>query len=96
MLARNGCGWVEQLPSVRREGGENSSLSAVQLIYFSLGLGQIKNRPTLPHAHEYASCGNVETCTDSHVLENVICEPGVVRHDNDVRVHRRFSTSVLP
>jgi hypothetical protein len=51
MLARNRRGWVEQLPSVQREGGENSSLSAVQLIYFSLGLGQIENPPTLPHAH---------------------------------------------
>ena len=28
----------------------------------------------------------VETCTDSHVEGDVIREPGVVRHDNGVRV----------
>ena len=35
MLARNGRGWVEQLPSVRRKGGENSSLGGAA--HFFLG-----------------------------------------------------------
>ena len=86
MVAREGRGWVEQLLSVLTRGGEIHPLSAVRLIYFSLGLGRIENRPTLPHAHLYASCGNVETCTDSHDEGEVIREPGVVRHDNGVRV----------
>jgi hypothetical protein len=97
MLAREGRGWVEQGAIAIRttRGGENSSLSVVKHEFFSLGLGQIQNRPTIRHAHEYASCRIVETCTNSHVLEDVILMLGVVRHDNDVRVHRRFSTSVL-
>jgi hypothetical protein len=41
MVAHEERGWTEKLPSVQREEVKNSSLSAVQLIYFSLGLGQI-------------------------------------------------------
>jgi hypothetical protein len=46
MVAREGRGWSKQLPSVRYEEGEIHPLSAVQLIYFSLGLGRIQIPPT--------------------------------------------------
>ena len=69
-------------------GGENSSLSAVQHTNYLLGLGPIKIWPTLPHAHFYASCGNIETCTDSHVKEDAIRALGVVCHDISVRGDR--------
>ena len=71
-----------QLPSLRHEDSENSSLLAVQLMYFSLGLGQIENPPTLGRAHQYASRPSVETCNNSHIEGDVIRELSVVRHDN--------------
>jgi hypothetical protein len=78
------------MPSVLTRGGENSSLSAVQHIYFSLGLGRIQNRPTIRHAHYYASRRIV-----AHVKGDVILMLGVVRHDNCVRVPLPIGRSVL-
>jgi hypothetical protein len=46
MLAREGGGWMEQLPSIQREEVKIPPLSAVQLINFSAEVGQIQIPPT--------------------------------------------------
>jgi len=45
-FAREGPGWVEQLPCVRRKGRENLSLSEVQHTKFLPGLGGTEIPPT--------------------------------------------------
>ena len=48
------------------------------------------NRNSAAHAHQLGWRAYVETCTDSHVKEDVICALGVVCHDISVRGDQRF------